>query len=449
MSNRDAHNKKATFRLLLLQVLAFLPLVIRPDITVNFDDIYLLPKLWWLYLVIFPLTAININFPVLYRSYKNRILLLLIFLVSIITSVFYHSNLEMLLGITGRSDGVLMHILYVLIALATMSLYTEDKETTLSYLVHSYLILGIIAAISNILQQFHLVGIIGEGAFTGTVATKMGGLLGNRGYLGGLLALLLPLACVALTQKLRWKWLAPLAVLLITWAWLGSYTRSAWLAGAMSLVVLFIYKPGVIRWSFPYLTTALLIFLPVNFIFDNGRGFDTEDGESIISKDGRRVLWSTALYGIQQKPLFGWGDNALARAMNSRAPQDLFREHGTKDIVQYRKTSVEAIDIPQYIVWHTKTKPEIVTVADTNKVHNEYLEYALNYGVLSAVLFFALLVLGIFSSLKPLPGLSAALVAYAVYLLTWPDVIRIAPIAWSILGIALAARQDKTRHTDS
>lgn len=424
----------------LISTLLVLPLLVNPVISTSFDTIYLTPKLWWLWLVIFPLTLLNISFNQDKPYSWREDWLLIVFGLSLLLPLTAHTQSDFLLGITGRADGLLMHLLYILLAWGGLSAAHTQSQAS-QWLTRPVLLLGTVAALSNVGQQLHWIGVLGQGAFTGTAATLMGGLLGNRGYLGGLLALLLPLACTALanqttTTKLR-PWLG-LALILIAWAWLGSYTRGAWLAGGLALIWLFLARPTIIRWCWPWLLAGSLLFTAANAIFSNS-SMAARDSENLSS--GRTVLWHTALYGIEQKPLLGWGGNALARAMNNRPAPQLFAEHGIRNIVKYRQEIKKETDIPTFIVWHSQGKPEIVAVADTNKTHNEYLEYALTYGIPAALLFIALLITGILKSWHNHPEFSAALVAYAIYLFTWPDVVRFAPIAWFILGMALAQRR--------
>ncbi|MFC6661856.1 hypothetical protein [Deinococcus multiflagellatus] len=72
-----------------------------------------------------------------------------------------------------------------------------------------------------------------------------------------------------------------------------------------------------------------------------------------------------------------------------------------------------------------------------SKVHNEFLDYALTFGVPAALLFFLIIFTGVSRNMADVLGLSATLISYGVYLTTWPEIVRFAPLAWFILGVAL------------
>ncbi|WP_083922554.1 O-antigen ligase family protein [Deinococcus aquatilis] len=422
---------------LLVFAICGLPLWINPALTLSFDSVYLTPKILWIYAILLPCSLL-LTWQLRKHLHQFGVVFPVVgtWLFLMCLSALINQNLwSNWWGAADRADGVLMHGVYAALLLTGIGyarladLHTQQRILSTGLLVGSSLL-----ALTNIFQQVHLMGIPGEGAFTGVSATLFGGTLGNRGYMGGALALLLPLAFSATFKGGFPQRGMFIAVMLITWALAGTFARGAWLAGALGLIWLAYWKRPKLREWLP-IGLGLMIFTVVTLIFGNGRG---TEGQAITDSSGRSVLWRSALIGIQQKPLLGWGSPALWQVMNSRDAQTLLHENGTQNITAIQKRNDDPRSAPSFYVTHTDGSRERVDFT-INKVHNEYLDYALTYGIPAALLFIVLISRSIWASRLIAPGLSGAVVAYAAYLLTWPEVIRFAPIAWFIMGLALGA----------
>ena len=248
-------NPKNSANLVLIS-LFFLPILINPVVTLSFDVIYLQPRIWWIYGVLLPSTVILI--------WQNRTHLQLDVTTSLlggmaswllVVGLFISPTRLTWLGPLDRADGIIMHLVYLQMATAGLAWASKGKTERKLVLLSRAGVVGASAlALTNILQQLGVMGIPGEGAFMGVGATLSGGTLGNRGYLGGALALLLPLALSLLVRQPRviWHWGA---VVIISWALAGSYARGAWLAGAAGLGWLLICQPQLrhLRFWWPVL----------------------------------------------------------------------------------------------------------------------------------------------------------------------------------------------------
>lgn len=416
----------------------------------SFDETYLYPRLYWIYGLLVPAALVvmwgwrsGVAFPKAGRGLLGGLLLWM--LVSVLLTGAGWTGFW---GQTDRADGLLMHLVYVLVLLAGWC-WTRREADWLARLSGAVLFLGGLAALSNVLQQLHIVGIPNQNALSGVIATPFGGTLGHRGYMGGYMALLLPAALWlgAGLPKVRQGW-AVLAITLIAWAWLGSATRGAWLAGGAGLLCLLVLQRRFAWRQWWPVALGALLFAGSNAVFHNSRelSLNGENGQALADSSGRTVLWSSALLGIKQKPLLGWGTPSLLQAMNARPSEQLLAENGTRDVKSFRKLNRSDEDLPAFQVTYTSGKRERVLLGGgVDKVHNEYLDYALTYGLPVALAFIGLLGWAIWSGRAAAPGLSAGLVAFAVYLLTWPEVIRFAPIAWFFMGIALAAGASSRR----
>lgn len=424
---------------LLLFTLFTLPLIINSTISLSFDEVYLWPKVLWNYAVILPSALLVIwqgRAVLKDRAMKPLYLLLAVWAAWLmVSSVSNGAGWPGWWGAPDRADGVLMHLLYAVVLLAGLT-WARTQANVLNTFGKAALIGGALLASTNILQQLGVMGVPGEGAISGVSATLFGGTLGNRGYLGGALALLLPVAVAAVRRSSHWSW-AWSAVVLISWAWAGSFTRGAWLAGGLGLVWLAVrLRRRVVVRAWLAVALGITLCLGTAELRGAGRSFSAAT-QDLTDSSGRGVLWHSALLGIQERPLLGWGTPALWQAMNARPERDLLIEFGTRDVTQIQRLNTQDQQAPSFFVTHNDGRRE-KAVLSINKVHNEYLDYALTYGIPALLLFTALMIWAVWSGRSWAPGVSAGLVAYAAYLMTWPEIIRFAPIAWFMAGLALA-----------
>jgi len=125
----------------------------------------------------------------------------------------------------------------------------------------------------------------------------------------------------------------------------------------------------------------------------------------------------------------------MAQRPDTELLHELGKDLGDRTVQQLPRTSGSSLN------WRLSgggEAPERVIEA-TNAVHNEYLEYAFTYGLPAAAAFVSLFVIGIWRSWRHVPWATASLASYLIYLFTWPETIRFAPLAWAVLGIALAS----------
>lgn len=429
---------------LFLGALFGLPLALLPGVASTFDETYLYPRLYWIYVLLVPAALAVVwgwragaAFPRAGRWLLGSLLVWM--LVSILLT---GAGWPGFWGQADRADGLLMHLAYALVLFAGWCWSRRETDWPVQ-LSGAVLLLGGLAALSNVLQQVHIAGIPNQNALSGVIATPFGGTLGHRGYMGGYMALLLPVALWlgAGLPKSR-QWWAALAVTLIAWAWLGSATRGAWLAGGAGLLCLLVLEHRFSWRQWWPVALGALLFAGSNAVFHNSRALSLngENGQALADSSGRTVLWNSAVLGIKQKPLLGWGTPSLLQAMNARPSEKLLAENGIREFKSIRKINRSEKDLPAFQVTYTSGKREHVLLGGgVDKVHNEYLDYALTYGLPVALAFTGLLGWAIWSGRAAAPGLSAGLAAFAVYLFTWPEVVRFAPVAWFFMGVALAA----------
>ncbi len=416
-----------TKNLLLLSV-CLLPLLINPTITLNFDEVYLWPKLWWIYGVVLP-SAAGVFWTYRRQVDGKALVFFGVFIGWLTLAALLTDPSKSLLGSSLRADGILMHGVYVLVALAVFAWLRAEPLDASRRLEQAFSWLTVPLSLLVLLQHFGLLGVFGSGAISGVAPTVAGGTLGNRGYMGGLLALLLPFAAMWFIRRpVVWR---GLALFLLAAAIAATLARGAWVAALLGYLI---WTLGTGNWRtwrvhLPLVLGIMLPFVPLT------QGQPTKALN--LDNSGRGVLWQSAIFGIRERPLFGWGADGVIRAMHARPASMVLQELGWAPGT-YSKSEVSP-SRTEYSALLTKPDGKRVLVGTSiDKVHNEYLDYAVSYGIPAALLFAALLALGIWRSYRVAPAYAGALVAYAVYLLTWPEVIRFAPLAWAVLGGALA-----------
>jgi O-antigen ligase len=432
-------NPKAIFSgpaLLFLLSLCGLPLIVNPVISLNFNDVFLNIKVVWILAVVLPAAA--------YLTYQNRsrvdqrIVWVSMFLFGwmALSGLITGRGWLNFTGAPDRLQGFPIYLTYGLIALAAYLWSRREAKSGEQFVrVLSWLTvpLGIYVA----LQYYGVVGILDGGASSGVAATAAGATLGNRGYLAGCMALLLPLAATFATRS-RW---GLLCVFLAGFSLTASFTRGALLAVLVGYCLWLIQ--GNSRQYLVHGALLLGLLAPLPHLTEGQvslRDFGTGTGQQRLNDDGARSpLWNTALYGIRLKPLFGWGAGQLFNVMVQRPNRQVLTEFGVqvagRNVSRLPRADGQA---PSWRIEGGTEKPTIVT-QPVNAIHNEYMEYAFTFGIPAALAFCALYLTGFLRAWKRLPWAAASLATYLVYLLTWPETVRFAPLAWAILGFALAA----------
>ena len=431
---------------LFLFALFLLPLIINPVVSMNFNDVYLNIKAIWTLAVVLPSAAYLIwcNY---YRVDKFTTGLLVGWLGwLIIASLLSGKGMLLFTGASNRLQGLPIYFTYALVALAA-HLWSKNDVRTGELLIGTLSWLAIPLGTYVALQYYGIVGVINSDATSGVIATVGGATLGHRGYLAGCMALILPLAATVASQS-RWKLLF---VFLIGFSLTVSMTRGVLLAAAVSYV-LWVVQTNVRQYPV-HLTLILGLLAPLPHLTAGQADFRTFDssngGQPITDSSGRVRFWNTAIYGIRLRPLYGWGVGQSLNIMAQRPDTQVLKEFNI-DL-----TGRTAVRLPRTqdapLSWRItggNRRPEGITET-INAVHNEYLEYALAYGIPAALAFAALFLLGLKRTWNRLPWAAASIAAYLIYLLTWPETVRFAPLAWAVLGIALASNtvQSRTRGT--
>ncbi|AWN22325.1 hypothetical protein DKM44_02965 [Deinococcus irradiatisoli] len=419
--------------MLLILTLCLLPLIVNLAVSLSYDDVFLIPKVWWLLGAVLP-SALYMLW--IYCAGVPRWLWLMtgVWLLWCLLGFVLGVRPDLTFtGLPGRMVSFPVYFSYAAIMLGVFGWISLNPQAQhqLPKLVWMVLPLGLYAAG----QYYGLLGIPGGLKEIGVAALDVGTTMGHRGYFAGLLAVVLPLA-LNYTKQSRWGYLL---VFMIAFSFAASLSRGPILGGLAAYLYWVVLGRNWRAWGV-HLTLVLgvLSSLPTLTAHQMNLRALGGSGQDITDNSDRTVLWNTALKGIRERPLLGWGQGQLVNIMATRPDATLLKE---KKIDTTYQTLTRMPRLPdQALSWRVSKagrRDELITHF-INTIHNEYLEYALNFGIPASLAFAALLALGIWRG-RFLPWAGASVLGYAIYLLTWPETLRFAPIAWAILGAALAA----------
>ena len=240
----------------------------------------------------------------------------------------------------------------------------------------------------------------------------------------------------------RMAWSASVAVcaLAIGLGW----TRGASLAAIVAVVALVAASRGM-RVRAATLAAIAAAGLVVGTISVPSEG-DASAGRSFSSSDsGRSVLYRASLNGIADNPVFGLGAGGVLHALFDTPPATVLRwAH-----IDASDPRIDPASAPAHlIITGSKSDGSEVRYENiTTKSHNELLDYAVSYGLPAALFAAMTFVLALFRARRD-AAMFASLVGAAAGLLTWPQVIRTAPILWVVLGFALSLRKPESPSTE-
>lgn len=262
--------------------------------------------------------------------------------------------------------------------------------------------------------------------------TRVASSLGNPIFLGGYLAMSLPLMLPYILSKKYslFKMISFLALILGGIILFFTFSRGSWIAAILAVILvislfLYKYKARIILPKFKSLALVFLIIIITLSYIGLSNNLNNEYWKnrivSTISMEHRLHIWSIGLQAFKEKPLIGWGLESFKIAFN-----------------KYNKHSLENT---------THHVPFQETHAD--RAHNEYIDMAVTGGIV-ALIIYILLIFGslitnlryvINSSVKNNPsrlwmaaGFAGSLLAYAIYVMSAFHVI--VNIPWLLLALA-------------
>lgn len=271
------------------------------------------------------------------------------------------------------------------------------------------------------------------------------GFTSHRGHAAFVVAATGVLALVGLLRGWlgkRYAW--PLYALALAGLYFTA-TRGAQLAFAAGMVYLLLrfWRVGGAR------KTVLLAFVPpllggLALGFSGGTRALPSLGSLATNLEAftsaRSYLWPSAVDGIRERPLLGWGFNGYGLAW----PYVVDFDEAYK--VNLARKDGEVVEMAQlqgtdhyYFRYIGEDGFAYRGRVLTNKAHNLFLDTAVSVGLLGLALY--LLLLGVFLAATVRGagwGLEAVLVVYLVYSLTWFESAQFSHLAWWALSVGLA-----------
>lgn len=425
-------------RFLVLAV-ATLPLFFLPNPALGSEGVFLVAKLSWLALVIVP-ASLWTGRRMMFSAQGIRILLLPTLLVGwMFAGALTHAHpMLSVIGRTERLDGALPHLGLLITAFGGASLVGHGQRRPLG---RALAISGALIATLMILQRFGVVGNLADPTQSLTLAEMPGATVGNRGYAACLVAALIPFVLEqARSTPRRARWWIVAAFLMgvaVGFAW----SRGATVAALAGIVLYAARSKKPCASGVAHCGIVLLGLLIGSLTSSTALGADSAHSDRAhafsVADSGRKPLYLASLWGVARHPVTGYGAGGVLRAMQDAKPATVLRWAGLPTAGARR--SSESNDRLLVLLYD---KPDgTVGRYDniTTKVHNEPLDYAISYGVPAAVLATLTFFVALWRSRLD-PTLFAAIGAFVVGLLTWPQVMRTAPVLWCLLGVALALR---------
>lgn len=342
--------------------------------------------------------------------------------IAMVSTVFgVNPRLSFFPNIT-RGEGLLDYFVYLPAALAAARLSRSEVREILAVLLGAG---GLIGAV-GIAQYYGFDPTVWIGSRGLDYGIHSWGTLANPDFMGGYAALVLPVgAAMAAGAEDRPQWwgYASAGTLLYA-ALLGSQTRSAWGATALAAMILLHRLPrtaqvyrrlAVLGLVFLAVTAAMILTQPrVSLGGRAESAFNPADS----SMQGKFWIWEHVLPMIRERPVLGWGFNAVLGHIPGIGTASYYRVFGHSGVF---------IDV----------------------AHNDILQVAVNTGLLglAAYLWIWATVIrslhraarGASSPVGPeAAGILAGLVAYFVWLQFLWSHIGDANVFWVLAGVAIS-----------
>lgn len=420
--------------------LALLPLVVLPDSSLGGESVFLVPKLMWLAVVLVPAAlALAWGSGVRVRALTAPALLVAWMFVA---SVSHDDTWRSLAGRVERYDGAFAHVGLLVCALGGATLAVRGRRHSLgSALAASAMIVSLV----SVVQRIGLVPSLASQQKSILLVDMPGSLIGNRGYTACFVAAMLPFVMergllARGRPRIAWSTSVAVCALAIGLGW----TRGASLA-AIAAAVAFVAMSRGTRTSAACLTAVAAVGLGVGTLSvptDSGGS----PGRSLSSSDsGRGLLYRASLAGISHSPVVGLGSGGVLHALVDTPPEAVLRwAH-----IDASDALVDPSSTPDHLIITGRAGDgsDVRYENITTKSHNELLDYAVSFGLPAALLAAVTFALALFWARRD-AALFASLVGAAVGLLTWPQVMRTAPVLWAVLGFALSQRRGASPTTE-
>lgn len=407
---REFDNKKI-INLLLCSIICIMPFIIIP----NTKQPYMTGKVIYIYFAVITIILFSIIDRIkIIINLEEKIIL--IFLLSLIVATIFSIDVETaIIGKTGRYEGLLMLISYIIL------FYAASK-----YLNPLLKAINILSFFSCIMSIYTIIQFYGVDYITKYILPKLDGYpisatIGNGNYIGTYCLLFL-IINIAIYLKNGYKINFLFSVILFC-GLLATLTRGCWVAFVIVSLMGFILfrSKKYLRRVVLILVTFITVFLVMNFtsgqqLINRGKTIASDViNMSEESGSGRIMIWKMTLRSISKGPLLGSGLDTL----DARLLEDQFSES--------LKLAMQGIII--------------------DKAHNEFLEYWVCGGIVTLLSYISLISVILYKLFKHREDdiskiFMLTIVGYIVQSFFNNSVIAVAPLYWILLGAAVKHYRD-------
>ena len=409
----------------IINILLYMTILIMPLLVVNVSiRRYSIAKIMFLYVVsIFLVINMILDKKI---KFKKEYLVAILFLITIFVSSIFSPYKEVAFwGSAARNEGFITIMIYIILFIAASEYLKVSVKC-----INLILIVGSIHSFYGILQFFGFDPV--QKWLLGEILMKDSiGLIGNRNFMSTYVLLFLVLSmAMYIKSKGEKKYLIYFLVLFTSF--LCTLTRSGWLSFGIVSFIGFIFT--INNKDYRKSIIVLLIFIititiGMNILSDGkiiGRIQHTNEEIKTLSIkeektnssiNTRKKILELYIKVFKDSPFLGTGPDTF----NMRIMDD------------YTKEMMELV---------------ISTGENTDKAHNEYLEYATSCSVFSLVLYVLLITSIIIKLIKNKSSNNKILIliisSYIIQALFNISVIAVAPLFWILLGYSLKEVYEKT-----
>ena len=407
---REFDNKKI-INLLLCSIICIMPFIIIP----NTKQPYMTGKVIYIYFAVITIILFSIIDRIkIIINLEEKIIL--IFLLSLIVATIFSIDVETaIIGKTGRYEGLLMLISYIIL------FYAASK-----YLNPLLKAINILSFFSCIMSIYTIIQFYGVDYITKYILPKLDGYpisatIGNGNYIGTYCLLFL-IINIAIYLKNGYKINFLFSVILFC-GLLATLTRGCWVAFVIVSLMGFILfrSKKYLRRVVLILVTFITVFLVMNFtsgqqLINRGKTIASDvNNMSEESGSGRIMIRKMTLRSISKGPLLG----SELDTLDARLLEDQFSES--------LKLAMQGIII--------------------DKAHNEFLEYWVCGGIVTLLSYISLISVILYKLFKHREDdiskiFMLTIVGYIVQSFFNNSVIAVAPLYWILLGAAVKHYRD-------
>lgn len=368
-------------------------------------------------------------------QHKPVLLALLFGIWGILAAFFAPSPITALMGSLARNgDSALVSLLFSFVFVLIYIQAQRDKKVLIRISV-GVVVSGVLLGLGALLEVALGKGLI----YAPSPADLPIVSFPQKGHLAGYLLATFGVTFAFWLRKPSWLLLAVLFLLSIS---LGlTYNRAAFVAIAVLIMLGF--------WRVPKLGIVAMLVVGLGLIggiqWTQIRGVGGQkDLASVGSMQARLLFWKAAVRGVLERPIVGWGggnfDYYWPKFLSPDEQEKFLRlETGTHKMIEYVSSPGT---IPVWVVENAEGLRYTQSIL-LWKSHNQFLEVALQRGLVGLGLYMALLLFSFFAFVRINPG-ATGLWAYHIFLMLWFIPYFSEGVMWALFAIAARESMHKS-----